>query len=91
MTNQVNNLSIIPPTDVKQLTLTLKMTTGAQVVEKTVTVNNNGPIQDYVHPDDQTQPTFEYFPAIQQILSGLVVSGWLVLCSGNLGHGFESS
>ena len=21
-----------------------------------VTVNNNSPIQDYVHPDDQTQP-----------------------------------
>ena len=46
----------------KQLTLTLKMTTGAQVVEKTVTVNNNGPIQDYVHPDNQTQPTFEMTP-----------------------------
>ena len=41
-----------------QLTLTLKMTT-AQVVEKSVTVNNNSPIQDYVHPEDQTQPTFE--------------------------------
>ena len=24
-----------------------------------MTVNNNSPIQDYVHPDDQTQPTFE--------------------------------
>ena len=30
----------------------------AQVVETSVTVNNNSPIQDYVHPDDQTQPTF---------------------------------
>ena len=39
-------------------TLTLKMTT-AQVVETSVTVNNNSPIQYYVHPDDQTQPTFE--------------------------------
>ena len=38
--------------------LTLNMTT-AQVVETSVTVNNNSPIQDYVHPDDQTQPTFE--------------------------------
>ena len=38
-----------------QLTLTLKMTT-AQVVETSVTVNNNSPIQEYVHPDDQTQP-----------------------------------
>ena len=39
-----------------QLTLTLKITT-AQVVETSVTVKNNSPIQDYVHPDDQTQPT----------------------------------
>ena len=30
----------------------------AQVAEKSVTVNNNSPIQDYVHPNDQTQPTF---------------------------------
>ena len=36
-----------------QLTLTLK-----QVVETSVTVNNS-PIQDYVHPDDHTQPTYE--------------------------------
>ena len=41
-----------------QLTLTLKMTT-AQVVETSITVNNNSPIQDYVHPDDKTQPTFD--------------------------------
>ena len=32
--------------------------TTAQVVETSATVNsNNSPIQDYVHPDDQTQPT----------------------------------
>ena len=31
--------------------------TTAQVVETSVTVNNNSPIQDYVHPDDHTQPT----------------------------------
>ena len=36
--------------DVIQLTLTVKMTT-AQVVETSVTVNNNSPIQDYVHPE----------------------------------------
>ena len=42
-------------------TLTLKITT-ARVVETSVTVNNNSPIQDYVHPDDQTQPTFEMTP-----------------------------
>ena len=57
MTNQTNNQGIIPSTDVKQLTLTLKVTT-AQVVETSVTVNNNIPIQDYVHPDDQSQLTF---------------------------------
>ena len=33
------------------------MTTG-EVVETSVTVNNNSPIQDYAHPDDQTQRTF---------------------------------
>ena len=47
-----------------QLTLTLKMTT-AQVVETSVTVNNNSPIQDYVHLDNQTQPTFEMTPGFK--------------------------
>ena len=47
-------------TDVIQLTLTLTMTT-AQVVETSATVNNNSLIQDYVYPDDQSQPTFEGF------------------------------
>ena len=32
--------------------------TTAQVVETSVTVNSS-PIQDYAHPDDQTQPIFE--------------------------------
>ena len=36
--------------------------TTAQVVETSVTVNNNSPIQDYVHPDYQIQPTFEMTP-----------------------------
>ena len=40
--------------------MTLKMTT-AQIVETSVTVNNSSPIQDYVHPDDQTQPTLENY------------------------------
>ena len=48
-----------------QLTLTLKMTT-AQVVKTSVTVNNS-PIQDYVHPNDQTQPTFEMFLLVNEI------------------------
>ena len=46
-----------------QLTFTLKMTT-AQVVEVSVTVNNS-PIQDYIHPDNQTQPTFEMTPGFK--------------------------
>ena len=44
-------------TVVEDYSLTLKMTT-AQVVEKSVTVNNSH-IQDYDHPDDYTQPTYE--------------------------------
>ena len=64
MTNQINNQGIIPSTDVIQLSLTLKMTT-AKVVETSVTVNNNSPIQDYVHPDDQSQPTFEMTPGFK--------------------------
>ena len=47
-----------------QLTLTLKMTT-AQVVEMSVTINNNSPIQDYAHLDDQTQLTFEMTPGFK--------------------------
>ena len=64
MTNQVNIPSLIPTTDVIQLTLTLKMST-AQVVETSVTVNNNSPIQDFVHPVDHpcTQPlTYKMTP-----------------------------
>ena len=64
MTNQINDQSIIPSTDVIQLTLTLKMTT-AQVVKTSVTVNNKSPIQDYIHQDNQTQPTFEMTPGFK--------------------------
>ena len=40
--------------------------TSAQVVETSVTVNNNNiPIQDYVHLDDHTQPTYETSPAFK--------------------------
>ena len=35
--------------------------TTAQVVETSVTVNNNSPIQDYIHQDDHTQPLFKFF------------------------------
>ena len=60
---QLYNQSIILLTDVIQLTLTLKMT--AQVVETLVNVNNNSPIEDYVYPDDETQPTFEMTPGFK--------------------------
>ena len=38
--------------------------TTAQVVETSVTVNNNSPIQDYVQPDYETQP-FEMTPGFK--------------------------
>ena len=62
---------MIPSPDVMQLTLTLNMTT-AHVVETSVTVNNNSPVQDYVNPDYQTQPTFEMTPGFKPftILNG---------------------
>ena len=53
--------------------LTLKMTT-AQVVETSVTVNNNSPIQDYVHPDNQTQPTFEMTPGFKPFTMNLLLT-----------------
>ena len=40
------------------------VSTTCALVETSVTVNNNSPIQDYVHPDDQTQP-FEMTPGFK--------------------------
>ena len=60
--------------------------TTAQVVETSVTVNNNSPIQDYVHPDDQTQPTFKYgnaFPLckhLSNLTTQTLETGILGLC-----------
>ena len=48
----------------QRVTLTLKMTT-AQAVETSVTVDKNNPIQDYIHPDDHTQPTNEMIPGFK--------------------------
>ena len=78
--NQTNNQSIIPSTDMIQLTLTLKMTT-TQVVETSVTVNNNSPIQDYVHPDDKTQviflkPCIKYAELSLRAEAHISVTGW---------------
>ena len=66
----------IPSTDVIQLTWTLKMTT-AQVVETSVTGNNYSPIQDYVHPEDQTQPTFEMTPGFKHFTDNETVIQFL--------------
>ena len=45
--------------------------TTAQVVETSVTVNNNSAIQDYVHLNDQTQPTFEIIRSVTHFLKSL--------------------
>ena len=39
--------------------------TTAQVDEMSVTVNDNSPILDYIHLDDQTQPTCEMTPGFK--------------------------
>ena len=62
-----------------QLTLTLRMTT-VQVVETSVTVKNKSPIQDYVHPDDQTQP-FEMAPGFKPFIDQLVFLALAVMTS----------
>ena len=46
--------------------MTLKTTT-TQVVETSVTVDNNRPIQNYIHPDDHTQPTNEMTPGCKPL------------------------
>ena len=43
--------------------------TTEQAVETSVPVNSNSPIQYYVHPDDQTQPTFEILISFAKRLS----------------------
>ena len=48
--------------------------TIAQDVETSVTVNNNNPIQDYVHPDDHTQPTHEMTPGFKPFTIFCIVS-----------------
>ena len=54
--------------------------TTAQVVETSVTVNNNSPIEDYVHPDDQTQP-FEMTPGFKPFTAVRLIS---IICERTL-------
>ena len=47
------------------------------VLNRTVvvdSVNNNSFIQDYVHPDDQTQPTFEMTPGFKPLTNSSTVT-----------------
>ena len=39
-----------------------------------VTVKNNSLIQDYIHPDDQKQVTFEMIPGFKPILKSYRIS-----------------
>ena len=50
--------------------------TTAQVVERSVTVNKNSPIQDYIYPDDQTQPTFERVSIVKDPFHFLSIKKW---------------
>ena len=43
----------------------MKITT-TQLVETSVTVNN-GPIQDYVHPENHAQPPYELTPRLKNL------------------------
>ena len=47
--------------------------TTAQVVETSVTVNNNSAIQNYVHPGDQTQPTCDMTPGFKPFTEGFLL------------------
>ena len=85
---KINNHSLRPSPDVIHLTLTLKMTT-AQVVETSLTVNNNSPIQDCVHPNDHTQPAHEMTPGgsnLGHTGGRQVFSPLHQPCSPNLAH-----
>ena len=57
--------------------------TTAQVVETSVTVNNS-PIQDYVHPDDQTQPTFDTRSGVSDLAQKLDNSLQIVKITGHV-------
>ena len=66
---QVSTYDILSYLRVKPAILNFLQMTTAQDVETSVTVNNNSSIQDYVHPDDQTQPTREMTPGFKPFTS----------------------
>ena len=59
--------------------------TTAQVVETSGTVNNNSPIQDYVHPDDNTQP-FESTDVIHLTMTLRMITTQVVKTSGTVNN-----
>ena len=67
--------------------------TTAEVVETSVSVNNNSPIQDYVQPDDQTQPTSVRFVARDQNITGCQgnASVWVIENVSEAGRGLSFS
>ena len=67
---QVSTAGLLSCLCVKPAILNFLQMTTAQDVETSVTVNNNSSIQDYVHPDDQTQPTREVTPGFKPFTSG---------------------
>ena len=79
LTNQVDDHSFIPSTDVIQLTLTLKMAT-TQVVKTSATVNNS-PIQYYVNADDPISPTHDLLLLKNEVCSCTeykIIFNWLI-------------
>ena len=54
--------------------------TTAQVVETSVTVNNS-PIQDYFHPDDHVQSTYEMTPGFKPFTLMSTVDNFAVILS----------
>ena len=53
--------------------------TTAQVVETSVTVHNISPIQEYVPPDDQTQPTFLNMNTAEYLLNNRKTNGHIIV------------
>ena len=63
--------------------MTTAQVSGAPI-ETSVTVNINSPIQDYVHPDDQTQPIFEMTPGfkpftVKELLAFYIRGVWTAM------------
>ena len=68
----------------KPVCKTLKMTT-VQGVETSVTVDNNSPIQDYVHPDHHSQPPCEGYVSL--VFTGTISTSMRFLCVTQLSLG----